>query len=178
MEVVGQIRVDFQVFETGNPKILSVADTSDWLYAENKPAYISIRLPGSKKEKTLSFKKYAVNNFNSHNLGLSCLRGNCTEETYVNTPDGIYTIKVLSGYEGIEKERYYLKTDVIDLEIAKALTLIGFDYTEESSQKIKPYQKIDQFLTVAKSWTKKGDFIKADRYFQEAVSLFNKQKCN
>ena len=177
MEIVGQINIDFQVFETGNPKILSVADTSDWLYAENKPAYISIRLPGSKKEKTLSFKKYAVNNFNSHTLGLSCLKGDCTEEVYVELPDGIYTIKVLSGYEDIEKERYYLKTDKIALEIAKALTLIGFDYNESTTDKIEPYIKIDQYLTVAKSWTKQGDFVKADRYFQEAVKLFNAQKC-
>lgn len=177
MEVVGQINVDFQVFETGNPKILSVADSSQWLYAENKPSYISIKLPGSKKYKTLSFKKYAVNNFNSHILGVSCLKGDCTEEVYVNLPDGIYTIKLLSGYEDIEKERYYLKTDVIDLEIAKSLTLIGFDYNEDSVKQIKPYQQINNFLTVAKSWTKQGDFVKANRYFQEAVNLFNKQKC-
>lgn len=177
MEVVGQINIDFQVFETGNPKILSVADTSTWLYAENKPSYISIKLPGSKKEKTLSFKKYAVNKLNSHVLGVSCLKGDCTEEVYVNLPDGIYTIKVLSGYEDIEKERYYLKTDVIDLEIAKALTLIGFDYNESTSKQIEPFEKINNFLMVAKSWTKLGDFVKANRYFQEAVNLFNKQKC-
>jgi len=176
MELVGNIHIDFEVFETGNPKILSVADTSNWLYAENKPSYILIKLPGSKKDKTLAFKKYAVNNFNSHVLGLSCLKGDCTEETYVNLPDGIYTIKLLSGYEDIEKERYYLKTDVIDLEIAKALTLIGFDFTEDTARQIKPFQKVKTFLTVAKSWTKQGDFVKADRYFQEAVTLFNKQK--
>lgn len=178
MEVVGQINIDFQVLETGNPKILQVLDNSTWIYAENKPAYISIKLPGSKKYKTVSFKKYAVSNFNSHILGLSCLKGDCTEEVYVNLPDGIYTIKVLSGYEDIEKERYYLKTDVIDLEIAKSLTLIGFDYTAETKKQIEPYQKIKNFLSVAKSWTKLGDFIKADRYFQEAVSLFNKSKCS
>lgn len=177
MEVVGQIKVDFQVFETGNPKILSIADTSNWLYAENKPSYISIKLPGSKKEKTFTFKKWAINNFNSHLLGLSCLKGDCKEEIYTYIPDGIYTIKVLSGYDGIEKERYYLKTDKIALEIAKSLTLIGFEYTEDVLYKLEPFQKIDGFLTVAKSWTKQGDFIKADRYFQEAVALYNKQKC-
>ena len=177
MEVVGKIRVDFQIFETGNPKILSVADSSDWIYAENKPSYISIKLPGSKKDKTFTFKKGAVNNFNSHNLGISCLKGDCTEEVYTNLPDGIYTVKVLSGYEDIEKERYYLKTDVIELEIAKALTLIGFNYFVGIEDQIAPFEKIRSFLKVAKSWTKQGDFIKADRYFQEAVSTFNKQKC-
>jgi len=177
METVGKIHIDFEVFETGNAKILSVADTSDWLYAENKPSYISIKIPGSSKYKTVSFKKWAVNNFNSHNLGISCLKGDCTKETYVNLPDGIYTIKLLSGYEDIEKEKYYLKTDEIDLEIAKSLTQIGFDFTDQTEKQIKPFQKIDQFLSVAKSWTKLGDFVKADRYFQEASSLFDKQKC-
>lgn len=177
METVGKIHIDFEVFETGNPKIISVADTSDWLYAENKPSYISIKIPGSSKYKTVSFKKWAVNNFNSHNLGISCLKGDCTEETYLDTPDGIYTIKLLSGYEDIEKERYYLKTDVIDLEIAKSLSLIGMDFTDQTSKQIKPFEKIKDWLQAAKDETKKGDFVKADRYFQEAVSLFNKQKC-
>jgi len=177
MEIVGQIKIDFEVFETGNPKILSVADYSDWLYAENKPSYISIKLPGSSKYKTLSFKKWAVNNFNSHNLGISCLKGNCIKETYVNLPDGIYTIKLLSGYEDIEKERYYLKTDVIDLEIAKALSLIGMDFTDQTAKQIKPFEKIKDWLQASKDETKKGDFVKADRYFQEANSLFDKQIC-
>lgn len=177
MEIVGTIHVDFQVFETGNTKIISVADSSDWLYAENKPSYISIKLPGSSKFKTLSFKKWAVNNFNSHVLGLSCLKGDCTEEEYVNLPDGIYTIKVISGYEGVEKERYYLKTDVIDLEIAKALSVIGMDFTDKTAKQIKPFEKIKDWLQASKDETKKGDFVKADRYFQEASSLFSKQKC-
>jgi hypothetical protein len=177
METVGKIHIDFEVFETGNPKILSVADTSDWLYAENKPSYISIKIPGSSKYKTVSFKKWAVNNFNSHNLGISCLKGDCTKETYVNLPDGIYTIKLLSGYEDIDREKYYLKTDEIDLEIAKSLTQIGFDFTDQTAKQIKPFEKIKDWLQASKDETKKGDFVKADRYFQEASSLFNKQKC-
>lgn len=177
MDIVGQIHIDFQIIETGNKKVLSVADSSTWLYAENKPSYISIKLPGSKKEKVFSFKKNAINNINSHLLGLSCLKGDCKEEVYVDLPDGIYNIKVLSGYEGIEKERYYLKTDILDLEIAKALTLIGFNYNENLLNKREPYKKIKDCLTQAKDSTKLGDFVEANRYYQEAVKLFNKQNC-
>jgi hypothetical protein len=176
METVGQIKIDFEIFETGNPKILSIADTSNWLYAENKPAYISIKLPGSSKFITTPFKKWAVNNFNSHTLGLSCLKADCTEEIYVNLPDGVYTIKVLSGFEDIEKERYYLKTDVIELELSKSLVAkVGFEYTSNISEQIAPYKNISATLLVAKDATKEGDFIKADRYFQQAVTLLNKQ---
>ena len=177
MDVVGQIHVDFQIIETGNPKILSVIDTSIWLYAENKPSYISIRLPGSSKDKIFTFKKESVTSFNSHTLGISCLKGDCTEENYVDLPDGIYTIKVLSGYEGIEKQRYYLKTDKIDLEIAKKVTLIGFNYSDAVKDSIQMIKDIKWQLDVAKSWTKLGDFIQADKFFQEAVKSFNSQNC-
>lgn len=177
MEIVGQIKPDFQVIESGDPRILMIADTSDWKYSENKNSYFSIKLPGSSKYVTYSFKKYSVNSLNSHNLGISCLKGDCTEEVYVDLPDGIYTIKVLSGYEGIEKERYYLKTDKIELEIAKYITSIGLNFSDHTSEKIKPIQKVKWFLTVAKSWTKLGDFTKADRFFQEAIRISNQQNC-
>lgn len=176
MEQVGQITPDFQIMKSGDPRILMVVDTSSWVYAENKTSYLSIRLPGSSKYITHTFKKYAVNNLNSHNLGLSCLRGDCTEEVYTDVPDGIYSIKLLSGYEGIEKERYYLKTDKLELEIAKRVTLIGFSYSEEVDNKVKEIGYVRWNLYVAESWTKLGDFIKADRYYQEAVKMFNKCK--
>lgn len=177
MKTVGEIKPDFQVIESGDPRILMIADTSDWVYAESKNSFFSVKLPGSIKEITYSFKKHSINSLNSHNLGISCLKGDCTEEEYVELPDGIYTIKIISGYVGIDKERYYLKTDKIELELAKSITLIGFDFTDESFKKSKPFQKIRWLINVAKSWTKLGDFVKADRFFQEAVRVFNQQKC-
>ena len=176
MTQVGNININFTVF-SDSPMYISIADLSDWLYAINLPAYLSITIPGSKKPKVFSFTKERINVFNSHNLGLSCLKGDCTEEEYVELPDGIYTIKIISGYVGIDKERYYLKTDKIELELAKSITLIGFDFTDESFKKSKPFQKIRWLINVAKSWTKLGDFVKADRFFQEAVRVFNQQKC-
>ena len=121
MNTVGQIKIDFQVIESDRPKYLTIGDLSTWLYASNKPSYISITLPGSKKAITYSWLKNAINTFNSHNLGLSCLSGDCTEETYTDLPDGIYTICLKSGFEDIEEVKYYLKTDRTKLEIAKTI---------------------------------------------------------
>jgi len=69
MDVVGQIKIDFQVIESKNPKYLTIGDLSDWAYASNKPSYISITLPGSKNAITHTWKKNAINNlYNLNNF--------------------------------------------------------------------------------------------------------------
>ena len=147
-------------------------DLSDWVYSENLPSYISILVPGSKKHKTYPFKKFKTNIFNSHNLGVSCFKGDCTEENYVDVPDGIYTICVKSGYENIEKTHYYLKTNRFEIEYSKVLIKHG---TEDVDQKfIEVMVRIKYVLDVAKSHTMYGDFVKANRYFQEAKSILKK----
>lgn len=172
MEAVGEIKIDFYVLETGNPEKLSVWDSSDWIYSESLPSYIVIKLPGSKKEKTYSFKKYAVNTLNSHNLGLSCLKGDCTEEEYVSLPDGIYTITLKSGYEDIETTKYYLKTDLFDLEREEVLGVDNYD-----KDFINYMTEIKFLEDRAKAFTKKGDFVKANRYFEESRKKLETVKC-
>lgn len=172
MEQVGKINVDFYVLETGNPKKLSVFDNSDWIYAENLPSYLIIKIPGSKKDKTYSFKKEAINTLNSHNLGLSCLKGDCTEEEYVALPDGIYTITLKSGYEDIDQTKYYLKTDTFDIEYAKVIIKYGLEELDEGF--IDYMTEIKFFLSVAKSHTLLGDFVKGQRFFEESKKMLNK----
>ena len=164
---VGNININFTVF-SDSPLYISIADLSDWLYAENLPAYLSITIPGSKKPKVFSFTKERINVFNSHNLGLSCLKGDCTEEVYVDLPDGIYTICVKSGYEGIETLKYYLKTDRFEVEMAKVMIKDGLEYDKEFVLKMT---KIRFLLDVAKSHALMGDFVKAQRFFEESKGL-------
>lgn len=170
MEIIGNINIDFNVF-SNSPKFLHVADLSDWLYAEELPAYILITIPGSSKTKNFTFSKEKINSFNSHNLGLSCLKGNCQEEEYVELPDGIYTICVKSGYEGIENSKFYLKTDRFEIEIAKVMIKDGLEYNQDF---ILLMTKIKFLLDVAKSHAMLGDFVKAQRFFEESKSLLNK----
>lgn len=173
-QVVGQIKIDFQVIESKNPKYLTVGDTSEWLYASNKPSYISITLPGSKKAITHTWKKNAINNFNSHNLGISCLTGDCGKETYVELADGIYTLCLKSGFEGIEEKKFYLKTDRTDLEFAKTVVRNNLEYSQNDESFRKDMLDIKWLLTVAKSHAYTGDFVKADRFFEEARKLLKK----
>jgi len=166
-----KINLDFYILETGSPRIISIYDNSDWEYAEDLPSYLVIKIPGSKKDKTFSYKKGAINTLNSHNLGLSCLKGNCTEEEYVDLPDGIYTITVKSGFEDIESTKFYLKTDRFNIEFAKVLIKYGFEYNKDEIF-INYMTKIRLLVNdIAKAHAITGDFVKAQRYFEEAKQL-------
>ncbi len=164
------ININFNVY-SNSPTHLYVRDLSDWEYAENLTSYIAITLPGSKKPKTYLFKKFKDNIFNSHNLGLSCFTNDCKEEEYLDLPDGIYTIKLLSGYENIDKIKYYLKTDRFEIERKKVL----IKYNTNVDQNFINYMtKINYILDVAKSNAMDGIFVEANRYFQESKKLLNK----
>lgn len=171
MEVVGTIKIDFDVFSRKTTHIV-IGDMSDWIYAEDKPAYITIQLPGSKKKKTFVFNKHNLNAFNSHNLGISCLTANCQEERYVDLPDGIYTICVKSSFEGIDKESFYLKTDVFEREYNKTLVKYGFEFKRDEAF-LNYFVKIKGILLVAKAHASEGDFAKAQNFFLEAKEMLN-----
>lgn len=172
-EIVGQIKIDFDVIQS-TTKTLWIGDSSDWIHAENLPANVLITLPGSVKPLTFSFKKKALNSFNSHNLGITCLKGDCTEEVYSDLPDGIYTIVLKSGFIDFEKIKYYLKTDRIELNIAKVVVKHGFEYSKQDRDFRDKIYDIDWLIKVAKAHAKLGDFVKADRFFQQAKGLLEK----
>lgn len=173
MEVIGKINVNFSV-SSDNPKYLYITDLSDWVYSENLPSYVEIIIPGSKKVKTYSFKKHKNNIFNSHNLGLSCFKGDCNDENYVDLPDGIYSVCVKSGYENIEDTKYYLKTDKFEIEYGEVVTKVSLDNLEQNF--INLMLKIKYILDVAKYHTMLGNFMKANRYFEESSKLLRRFK--
>lgn len=174
MEQIGNISIDFDVMST-NPKNLVIADGSQWVYSENLPAYVLITLPGSTRPKTFPFKKKALNRFNSHLLGLSCLKGDCNDEVYVSLPDGIYTITVKSGYEGIEETKYYLKTDLFVQEFSKVIIKYKLEYSEQGKAFLDEMQFIKGILSVAEAHAYQGDFVKSQRFFEEAKSKLRKR---
>ena len=170
MEVVGNININFSVFSE-SPLYLNVADLSDWVYAKNLPSYILINTPGSKKPKTFTFNKERINVFNSHNLGLSCLKADCEEENYIDLPDGIYTICIKSSYEGIEDSKFYLKTDRFEIEYAKVMIKDGLEYEQDF---VMYMTRVKFMLEAAKSYAKLGDFVRANRSFEISKNLLKK----
>jgi hypothetical protein len=165
---MAKITIDFQILETKNPQLLMVSDNSVWEYAEDLSSWIVIVLPGSTTELKYTFKKESINQFNSHNLGISCLSANCDDEEYIDLPDGIYTICVKSAYTDIEKSRYYLKTDRFDVDLAKVIIKNGFEYNLEDKEFRDKIFDIKWYLLTAKSHALNGDFVKADNFFQDA----------
>ena len=111
-----KIDIDFSV--SSNPYFLKVMDFSNWQLIENQPAIIEITLPGYSKCITHYFDKYKVNIYNSTLLEIHCKEG-CEEVDKVTLPDGIYKIKVIGSPSKYNKEYHYLKTDLLDMEIAK-----------------------------------------------------------
>lgn len=177
MQVIGDINIDFSI-HSDSPRYLYVSDLSEWVYAENQPSYILITLPGSKRQKKFTFNKKKINIFNSHNLGLSCLAGDCKEETYIDLPDGIYTVCVKSNYEGIDKTKFYLKTDRFEVEYSKVM--IKYELEEFTGKEFIEYMiEVKFLLGVAKSHAKLGDFVKASRFFEESKKMLRKYvECN
>ena len=161
MEQIGQITVDFDIMST-RPKNLVVADSSEWIYAENLPSYVLIQMPGSSKKKTFPFKKNALNRFNSHLLGLSCFRDDCGDD-------------VKSGYEGIENTKFYLKTDLFKQEFAKVMVKYDLEYKDEGKAFLEEMMFIKGIVSVAEAHAHQGDFVKAQRFFEQAKKLLKKR---
>lgn len=172
------VNVDFKVLPILDPKIISIVDTSEWGVAEDKQSTILIFPPGSSKSINNIFAKHKVSIYNSVNLQLSCLT-ECTEnQEFLDLSDGIYTITLLSAYEGLEKTRYYLKSDRFRVEWYKEWLGTGLDYTDTKDPKYDALLDCRKHLVTAEACTIEGNFTMASREFQEAQKKFNKiRKC-
>ncbi len=170
---VGKINIDFTIIPDFEPSHIVVGDLSQWKSAENLPATICITPPGSKKSINTVFQKHRLNIFNSQNLGLSCIK-ECEEQELVDLQDGIWTLRLLSGYEGIEKTRYYLKTDRFQLELDKIYVRAGLEFDKEQKQFREDLQDLHFLINAAHAQVRVGDFAKANRDFIEAQTILKK----
>lgn len=173
---MNEIIIDFQIIENGDPKYLNVRDVSAWEYAKKKPSYIIITQPGSSKSVSYNFKKGDTTIINSHILGISCFTNDCKEEKYIDLQDGIYTICVKSYYEGIEKKRYYLKTDIFESDLRKTIIKNGLEYDEKDKIFRDNIFQTKWYLETAKSWAFEGDTVKSKRFFTKAKDMLTKIK--
>lgn len=164
-----KINIAFDVFTGGDPYTIKIGDYSEWLTIKNSPAVAEITLPGASDPIIYSFVKGAINSYNSTTLYNDCIE--CEES---QLPDGIYNITI-RGEGGHFKQKYYLKTDVIDLEIGKKLIELGFVYTDTVKSKYEYIQQIKFHLDSAKANTTEGYIKDASKHFAEAQKMI---KCN
>lgn len=168
-----KVIVDFKILPVLDTKIIMLADNSVWGVAEDKQSTILVTPPGSDKAIANIFAKHKINTYNSSNLGLSCLT-ECAEQGYSDLNDGIYCITLKSAYEGLEKTRYYLKSDRFKIEWYKEWLGTGLDYTDTKDVRYDALLDCRKHLISAEACTIDGDFTRASREFQEAQKKFNK----
>lgn len=167
MAILDNIRLDFQVLSTGDPKILVIIDTSVWGFIENKPSIIEITPPGSSKTRTYNFVKGKSNVFNSSNLLITPVG------EYKDLADGIYRISVKGSPDTNCVHRDFLKTDKIRTELAKIYISLGVDNDKETIEKKKTIQNYDLLIRAAEYSVKIGKLKKGMHYFKKVVSYIN-----
>jgi len=177
--MVGTISIDFTVDSAGlNAEVIRVIDNSQWFSAEDMQATIYIFPPGSSRAITHVFAKNKTNTYNSSNLGLECLAVCDETQQYSPLSDGIWKIRLTSAYEGLEKTRYYLKTDLFRIEWYKEFASKGLEYVNTNDPIYEALYDSEKHLTTAEAFMLDGDFTKANREFQEAQKKFNAlRKC-
>ena len=168
MELIGKITIGFYVFSEYDPKVLLVGDNSNWLHIEDKPAIIEIIMPGASKPIIFNYLKGGINSFNSHNLKISCLKGDCTEEEYVDLPDGIYTITVKGSPSTFYKMKYHLKTDRLQGVIDKSLIDLGFYFDEDKIRDRDELLTVQVLLMQAEAYIRREDVYNAKKYYDLA----------
>jgi hypothetical protein len=168
--MVGKIKIDFNILPILDSKLIQVADGSDWYGAEDKQATILIFPPGSSKSINNVFAKHKINKYTSSNLQLGC------EDQDLS--DGIWTITLKSAYEGLEKTRYFLKTDRFKIEWYKEWINTGLDYTDTKDARYDKLVDCNKHIISAEACTLDGNFTMANSEFQEAQKKFNRiRKC-
>ena len=113
------INIDFNI--TSDPYWIRISDYSVWGVIEEQPSIVEITLPGYGNPITKFYDKSKTNGLNSVVLGINCYTGDCPDVELITLPDGIYKIVVKGSPSKYKKERYYLKTDLFDMELDKII---------------------------------------------------------
>lgn len=110
-----KINIDFDI--KSDLYYLKIFDFSDWGLIETRRSIIEITLPGFTTPVTKYFDKHKINIFNSIMLDSTCV--DCASEEPQTLADGIYLITVKGSPSTYIKERKYLKSDLLQMEIDK-----------------------------------------------------------
>lgn len=171
-----KIHIDFQVYDSNDPKQIIILDTSIWSHIEDKPAVIEIITPGNVKPVGYTYLKNGVTILNSINLGLNCQ--DCGEE-FIDLPDGVYEITVKGSPDKFNKKRYYLKTTTIQSKIDDVLlqTYSNCNNCEENNTNIEKILRYQNLIKIAEAFLRKGYSCESqDIIFkiQDFLKKFNK----
>lgn len=146
-----KIDIDFEVYDSGNPKRLIVLDTSEWGHIKDKPAIIEVIPPGFDEPAVQYFDKCTANILNSLTLNLNC--EGCTDE-FQDIPDGLYEITVKGSPDKFNQTRHYLRTTATQIKLDELFLKVGlecFDKDEDVKRRIEELFKLQMLLKSAES---------------------------
>jgi hypothetical protein len=170
MANLNKIEIDFQVIKTYDPKKLLIADTSQWSHIYDKPAIIEVTLPGSSNAHVSYIdKKNTILVFNSTLLGITCGAG--CEEEQVELPDGIYHIKVKGSPDKFYKERYYMRSERLQLNLDKIYTSLGFDISRQDKETAEVLWTCKLLIEAADASARLGEIAMAADYYKQAKRI-------
>lgn len=174
------IHIDFQVYDSNDPKKIIILDTSIWALIEDKPAIIEVISPGEKRPVVHYYTKNGITILNSVNLGLNC--GECGDE-FFDLPDGVYEITVKGSPDKFNKKRYYLKTTTLLNKIDDALLKVYND-CQTCSENLTDVDRILRYknlISIAEAFIRKGHKCEAQDIIykvQDFIKKFNScRKC-
>lgn len=170
----GKINIDFQIVDTDDPLCLIVADSSYWQLIEGKPAIIEITIPGASDPVTNTFQKNSLNIFNSINLGLTC--PNCDDASLTELPDGVYTIVVKGSPDSFQKEKCYLRTTLLRLELDKIYIKANLLDRTTSKDLIEKLNMINLLIRAAEANLRYGNLRETQQIMFEINYLVEKIK--
>lgn len=172
-----KIQIDFQILDTGDPRVLMIADNSVWGRIDNKTKIIEIVLPGGDPSKdgdvvTHYYQAHQINAFNSFSLGITC-DTTCDAE-YMNLPDGVYTITVKGSPDTYKLTKLWLKTDNTQLELDK-LFITYYNACGENNKCFKDLIfDIQMLLDGARASVRFSDVCKGQELLYRAQELIER----
>jgi len=168
---LNKINIDFQVLKTYDPKVLVIADTSEWSVIEDKPAIIEITIPGANNPSIHYVDKNKINVYTSALLGINC--GAECEEDLIEIPDGIYHIHMKGSPDTFEKERYYLRTEKLQLKLDKAYVALGKDINHADKDVVELLWTCKLLIEAADASTRLGEIAMASDYYKQAKRIID-----
>lgn len=173
-----KINIDFQIYDSKDPKVFIILDTSEWAHIKDKPSIVEITLPGESSYITHYYGQNQVNVMTSMSLNLNC--DNCLQDM-LELPDGIYTITVKGSPDKFNKTKSYLRTTKTQLDLDKLFINLSLECSisdDEVKRKIQKLNEIQFLLKAAEANVRFDNTCVAHDLLSRAQKLISKQsKC-
>lgn len=164
--------IDFSVYETHDPRVMSIMDYSMWGLIEDKPAIIEITPAGFNKPVTYYFQKNKTNVFNTYSLHLQAISA-CGLSDLSELPDGIYKITVKGSPDTYSCTKHYLRTTKFQLELDKAYINLNLNCNDVDKKKEDSLLRVEMLIKAAEANTRHSNICEAQELFMKAKELFN-----